>query len=148
MDEEEDFEDNFEEDEDIADLSDSDLQDLDDDFSDMEFDGEGDEDDALRDELSSMKQPDRKFNKKKTKDSDDNVFMSAEKFAEMMEEQGHSKSKPGGSSSMSKVDGADFKQINWESNRNKRFSGPRFGKKGKRPKNFTNSKKSAKRQKR
>lgn len=111
------------------DLDDMDLEDIDDDLSDMDFDG----DESSDEEKSSLK---RKASKskgnpaKKSKSLDDKVFVSAEEFAEMLENHGRSKFKHGGSRAMSDKDGASAKQLDWEVGRNERLSGFR-GSKGK-----------------
>lgn len=138
-------EEDLEDEEEMEDFSDEDLEGMDDDFSDMEFSDQDSDEDTLREELSSMKKSGDKS--KKSKGSEQNVFMSAEKFADMMEKQGSSKFKQGGSNAMSAIDGAGYKQLNWEAQKNQRFSGSRYSKKGKRTKTITNNK-SAKKQKR
>ncbi|KAK0167415.1 hypothetical protein PV327_004816 [Microctonus hyperodae] len=114
------------------DMSDIDLDGIDDeDVSDMEFNDE-DEDDVDSSEISKI------LNSKKTKSSkkggkskgiDKNVFVSAEEFAEMLEEQGRSKRKQGGSDMLSDADGANAKQLDWEISRNQKLNGKFGGKK-------------------
>lgn len=133
-------------DDDLQDLDDLELDDIDDDASDIEFndDDDGDDDDDL-DETPSKKRKlnktDGKF-KHKVKGLPQNTFVSSEEFAEMLENQGRSKFKHGASKSLSDRDGASFKQLDWEADRNERISGYRKGKKGgKKPFNNFKSKK-------
>ncbi|XP_011496067.1 PREDICTED: CCAAT/enhancer-binding protein zeta [Ceratosolen solmsi marchali] len=114
----------------------SDLDSIDDDLSDMEFNDE--DEDENEDEEGVVQQSasgKRKMNKvvknigKKLKGLDDNTFVSAEQFAEMLEEQGHAKFKYGASSLYSDRDGASAKQLDWETERNERISGFRGGRK-------------------
>lgn len=115
-------------DDDLQDLSDIDLADVDDDLSDMEFNGSEDEEN-VDDELTSNLN--KKLNKgpksKKKKGIDNNIFVSVEKFAEMLEEQNKTRGKHGGSNVFSSSDGASAKQIDWEMKRHQRLKG--FGKK-------------------
>lgn len=115
-------------DDDLQDLSDIDLADVDDDLSDMEFNGSEDEEN-VDDELTSNLN--KKLNKgpksKKKKEIDNNIFVSVEKFAEMLEEQNKTRGKHGGSNVFSSSDGASAKQIDWEMKRHQRMKG--FGKK-------------------
>ncbi|XP_014218700.1 CCAAT/enhancer-binding protein zeta [Copidosoma floridanum] len=142
----------FDEDDDgeFEDLDDMDLDDLDDDMSDIEFNEDDDDDD--NDVGSKQSSKKRKQNKgssinKKFKISDENPFVSAEEFAEMLENQGKTKFKHGASKSFSDRDGANAKQLDWESERNQRLAGFR-GKKQKKPfKNFKGSKKNFSKQK-
>lgn len=136
---EDDFdEDNVADDNELQDLSDVDLMDVDDeDLSDMEFsDDREDGDDDMDDELiSDLKQKLQKHGprskskeKKKGKGIDSNIFVSAEKFAEMLEEQSRAKGKHGGSNVFSNSDGANAKQMDWEMKRDQRLRGS-FGRK-------------------
>ncbi|XP_032678469.1 CCAAT/enhancer-binding protein zeta [Odontomachus brunneus] len=136
-------EDNIVDDDKLQDLSDIDLADVDDDLSDMEFNegGSEDEDDNLNDELvSGLKQKlqqqqgskSKSKEKKKGKGIDSNIFVSAEKFAEMLEEQSRARGKHGSSNAFSSSDGASAKQIDWEIQRNQRLKGP-FGRKKRKP---------------
>ncbi|XP_057318015.1 CCAAT/enhancer-binding protein zeta [Microplitis mediator] len=136
-------------DEDFENMSDMDVDD-DDDASDMEFidDDDNDNNSALKQSVQSVlkKNKNLKYEKKKLKNKiDDNVFMSAEKFAEILEQQGRSKQKEGSSNVMSDVDGASVKQLDWEIKRNKKISG-KFGgtKKSKFTKSGTVSRKNVK----
>lgn len=134
----EDFDENaLEDDDDLQDWSDIDLADADDeDLSDMEFNDSEDEeglDDELVTDLNkklNAKGPKSK-EKKKGKGIDSNIFVSAEKFAEMLEEQGRTKRKHGSSNTFSINDGASDKQIDWEMKRHQRLRGGPFGKKRK-----------------
>ncbi|EFN79172.1 CCAAT/enhancer-binding protein zeta [Harpegnathos saltator] len=127
-------EDNITDDE-LQDLSDVDFLDVDDDdFSDMEFnddrdmefsDEDGDNAELVSDlkqELQKQQQDSNKSKeKKKQRGIDSDIFMSAEKFAEMLEEQSRMKGKHGGSNTFSNRDGANAKQIEWEIKRNQRL---------------------------
>lgn len=124
-----DFDDELNESDEDLDLSEVDLDGVDDeDLSDMEFNDDH-EDHESESKLKS------KLNKilpkkgKKGKGLDSNVFVAAEEFAEMLEEQGRSKLKSGGSNMFSDADGASAKQVNWEINRNQKISGKFGGKK-------------------
>lgn len=110
-------------DDDLQDLSDIDLADVDDDLSDMEFNGSEDEENV--DELTSNlnKKLSKGPKSKKKKGIDNNIFVSVEKFAEMLEEQNKTKGKHGGSNVFSSSDGASAKQIDWEVKRHQRMKG-------------------------
>jgi ribosome biogenesis protein MAK21 len=108
----------------------SDLEGIDDDLSDMEFNGEDEEmDEESHSGKRKLKNTVKKISKK-LKALDDKTFVSAEEFAEMLEEQGHSKFKYGASNMYSDRDGAAARQLDWETERNERISGFRGGKKG------------------
>lgn len=135
----EDFdEDALEDDDDLQDLSNIDLADVDDeDLSDIEF-NDSDDEEGLDDELVTnlnkklnAKSPKKGKEKKKGKGIDSNIFVSAEKFAEMLEEQGRTKRKHGSSNTFSINDGASDKQIDWEMKRHQRLRGGQSGKKRK-----------------
>ncbi|KAK0176043.1 hypothetical protein PV328_000220 [Microctonus aethiopoides] len=119
-------------DDDNDDMSDIDLDEIDDeDLSDMEFNDEDDED-VDPSEISKVLGSKKLKNSKKggkSKGIDKNVFVSAEEFAEMLEEQGRSKRKQGGSDMFSDADGASVKQLDWEISRNHKLSGKFGGKK-------------------
>ncbi|XP_017879912.1 CCAAT/enhancer-binding protein zeta isoform X2 [Ceratina calcarata] len=107
------------------------LSDLDDDMSDIDFNDDlNDDEDILDDSLqSSIKQQIDKLNdkgnkKNKTKGIDNNIFVSAEKFAEMLEEHSKQKHKSGGTNAVNTADGASSKQIEWEMKRNQKLKGP------------------------
>ncbi|XP_012270872.1 CCAAT/enhancer-binding protein zeta [Orussus abietinus] len=111
--------------------SDIDLEDLDEDLSDIEFSDDGEEDESVLNDLKlkdvfinqkTSKKPGKK-GKKNSKDLQENVFVSAEKFAEMLEQQGRSKFKQGGANVLSDMDGASSKQLDWEVGRNQRIKG-------------------------
>ncbi|XP_043284070.1 CCAAT/enhancer-binding protein zeta [Venturia canescens] len=107
---------------DEEDMSDIDLEGIDDeDLSDMDF---NDEDDSI-DETESFKKSTKKVSKPKRKKigKDENVFVAAEEFAEMLEEQGRAKHKHGSSNAFSDADGASAKQVDWEIDRHQRISG-------------------------
>ena len=105
--------------------SDIDLDGIDDeDLSDMEF-NDNDDDDDNQESPSTSKV--KKSNSKKPKVPKlkglENVFVSAEEFADMLEEQGRSKTKHGSSAALSDADGASAKQLDWESERNQKLRG-------------------------
>ncbi|XP_034946017.1 CCAAT/enhancer-binding protein zeta [Chelonus insularis] len=123
----EDDNDELMEDEDGLDLDDMD----DEDMSEIEFD-ESDEDEEML--KKSVKSVLGKKSSKKPK-IDSNVFVSADEFAELLEKQGQSKFKIGGSNVFSDADGANVKQLDWEMKRDEKITG-----KYKRKKNFKNTK--------
>ena len=138
-DEDEDLNDEDLDDEDMEDLDDEELEDLDsedleneemedfDEDEDMDFDEL--DDDASDIDFDSEEEKPKKG--KKGKNSTENVFMSAEKFAEMLEEQGLSKLKSGTSNALSNADGSNFKQLKWEMKRHHNLSKKDYGKKNK-----------------
>ncbi|XP_011881927.1 PREDICTED: CCAAT/enhancer-binding protein zeta [Vollenhovia emeryi] len=139
----EDFDEDVADDDDLQDLSDIDLADVgDDDLSDIEFNGSDDEEDKDNELISSLN---KKLNakgpksKEKKRGIDGNIFVSAEKFAEMLEEQNKTRGKHGGSNAFSSNDGASAKQIDWEINRHQRMKGPFGKKKRKSVQSFDNS---------
>ncbi|KAH0549914.1 CCAAT/enhancer-binding protein zeta [Cotesia glomerata] len=121
-------------DEDLENMSDMDIGE-DDDASDMEFiddDNDNDNELTLKKSVQSVLKKNQtvKGKKKKLKNEiDNNVFMSAEKFAEILERQGQSKQKHGSSNVLSDLDGASVKQLDWEIKRNHKISGKFGGKK-------------------
>lgn len=130
-----------ESDEELQDLDDLDLEGIDDDLSDIEFDEQAE----IFEEPSSKKRKQTKSTgnagKKPKSALDDKTFVSAEEFAVMLENQGRSKFKHGASSSYSDRDGASVKQLDWETERNQRISGFKKGsQKGKSFKNFKSKK--------
>ncbi|CAH1979934.1 unnamed protein product [Acanthoscelides obtectus] len=95
-------------------------QELEEDFDDMEdaselddFDEESDEDDEM-----VTKSP-----KSKRKGDTSSLFASAEEFATLLEDEGSSKVKPGGSNAFANMDNADTKQLAWEEQRNRWVKG-------------------------
>ncbi|XP_043523948.1 CCAAT/enhancer-binding protein zeta isoform X2 [Frieseomelitta varia] len=96
----------------LQNLSDIDIDD--DDISDLEFDEDIDDDDI---EDDNNIQSNIKTRNKKSKGIDNNIFLSAEKFAEMLEEHSKQKSKAGGTNAFNTVDGASSKQVEWETKR-------------------------------
>ncbi|KAL0099107.1 hypothetical protein PUN28_020272 [Cardiocondyla obscurior] len=119
----------------------SDLEDVDnEDLSDMDFNGSEDDDadDELISSLNKKLNAKNLKSKKKKKGIDNNIFVSAEKFAEMLEEQNKTKGKHGGSNVFSSNDGASAKQIDWETKRHQRMKGS-FGKKRKSVRPFDNN---------
>lgn len=122
----------FSGDDELQDLSDIDLANVDDeDLSDMEFNDSEDKgvDDKLITDLNKKLKPNGPKGKGKSKGKgiDNNIFVSAEKFAEMLEEQGRTKRKHGGSNTFTVNDGASDKQIDWEVKRHQRLRGRSFG---------------------
>ncbi|CAL7951592.1 unnamed protein product [Xylocopa violacea] len=128
-----DFEENFGEDDEIDDelenLSDIDF---DDGASDLEFSDNGDNnenvlDDNIRSSINKqMMKQDRKINKKNKnlRGIDNNIFISAEKFSEMLEEHSKQKQKFGGTDAFNTADGASTKQVEWEIKRHQKLKGP------------------------
>jgi len=117
----------------LQNLSDIDFTDVDEDLSDMEFNGSEDEeiiDNELIPSLNKKLNAKGPRSKEKKKGIDSNIFVSAEKFAEMLEEQNKTRGKHGGSNVFSSNDGASAKQIDWEIKRHQRIKGS-FGKKRK-----------------
>ncbi|XP_067208361.1 CCAAT/enhancer-binding protein zeta-like isoform X2 [Linepithema humile] len=128
----------FDEDDELQDLSDIDVEDLDDeDLSDMEF-NDSDDGEALDDELISNLNEKLKTKSLKTKQNknkkgiDNNIFVCAEKFAEILEEQSKTKEKHGYSNTFNTSDGASSKQIDWETKRHERLRGS-FDRKKRKP---------------
>lgn len=115
--------------------------DVDDDLSDMEFnDSENEEDvDKLISSLNEKLNAKSPKNKQKRKGIDSNIFVSAEKFAEMLEEQNKTKGKHGSSNALSSSDGASAKQIDWEMKRHQRVKGSFDKKKRKSVQSFDKS---------
>lgn len=131
----------FDEDDELQDLSDID-------FDDVEEFNDSDDGDALDDELISnlnekLKTKNSKSKQNKKKGIDNNMFVSAEKFAEMLEEQNKTKGKHGGSNIFSSGDGASAKQIDWEVKRHQRLKGS-FDKKKRKSVQSSNNKRAKK----
>ncbi|CAG9857672.1 unnamed protein product [Phyllotreta striolata] len=78
------------------------------------------EDDAESIEFSDEEESNRgkKGKNKKSNDIMSN-FASVEEFATLLEDEGSSKIKPGGSNAFANKDDADVKQLSWEENRNR-----------------------------
>ncbi|CAH0547490.1 unnamed protein product [Brassicogethes aeneus] len=120
----------FDIDEDDEDL----IGDLDDDDEEIEF-GDSEDDNDDNEETSNKKKI--KNVKKKVKKLDKNditsLFASADEFASILEDEGSSKIKPGGSNAVSNTDNANTKQLAWEDKRNHWLNGynKAVGKKGK-----------------
>ncbi|KAL7293378.1 hypothetical protein TKK_0013144 [Trichogramma kaykai] len=110
-------------DDEMGSLDDLNLDELDDDFSDMEFN-----DDDEEEESGKRKKHGNKKAAKKMKGSGDSEFVDAEEFAEMLEQQGQKKFKYGASRSLSDRDGASAGQLDWETARNQKLQG--YGRKG------------------
>ncbi|KZC14631.1 CCAAT/enhancer-binding protein zeta [Dufourea novaeangliae] len=104
-----------------------------DDFDDMN-DSEPDLDEDTDDELQDLSDVD--LNEDDDIRIDNNIFVSAEKFAEMLEEHGKQKSKYGGTDMFNTADGASSKQIDWETNRYHKLKGSFNKKKRKGPQSF------------
>lgn len=114
---------------DEQDLSDINFVDInnDEDLSDIEF-NDSDDGEILDDKLISglnrkLKKDPKMKEKKKGRGIDSDIFMSAEKFAEMLEEQSKTKGKHGGSNTFNSSDGASAKQIDWETKRHQWLKG-------------------------
>lgn len=138
-------EDNIADDDELQDLSDIDLVDIDndEDFSDMEF-NDSDDGEVLDNELISdlnrkllANKNSKSKEKKKGRGIDSDIFVSAEKFAEMLEEQSKTRGKHGGSNTFNSSDGASVKQIDWETKRHQRLKGS-FGKNKRKSVQFNN----------
>lgn len=114
----------------MQDLSDIDLVDIDndEDLSDMEFNN-SDDGEVLDDELipglsrKLLAKNSKSKEKKKGRGIDSDIFVSAEKFAEMLEEQSKTRGKHGSSNAFNSSDGASTKQIDWEIKRHQRLKG-------------------------
>ncbi|KAK1127762.1 hypothetical protein K0M31_003250 [Melipona bicolor] len=126
----------------LQNLNDIDLDD--DDISDLEFDEDIDDDD-IEDVLDNNIQSNMKKQNKKSKGVDNNIFLSAEKFAEMLEEHSKQKSKAGGTNAFNTVDGASSKQIEWEVKRHQNLRNSLNKNKRKSPKIYKRNVKKSKR---
>lgn len=104
------------------------LDEIDDDMSDIEFNDSDDEQPTTSGKGSKAKKS-KAFGRGKKGGIDSNVFVSAEEFAEMLEEQGRTKGKQGGSHALSDADGAGAKQLDWEIGRHQKIEGKFRGKK-------------------
>lgn len=124
----------------LQDLSDIDLADADEDLSDMKFNDREHEDlyKKLITDLNKKLKANTPWNKekKKGKGIDSNIFVSAEKFAKILDEQGRTKRKHGSSNTFNINDGASDKQIDWEVKRHQHLRGRSVDKKRK---NFVHS---------
>lgn len=109
---------NNEIDNELQNLSDTDL----DDISDLDF-NEDTKDTQLNSIENILKdtQSNIKKQNKNLKGIDNNIFVSAEKFAEILEEHSKQKNKPGGTDVFNTIDGASFKQIEWEMKRHQKL---------------------------
>lgn len=105
---------NNETDNELQNLSDIDL----DDISDLDFN-----EDTKDTQLNGIEntQSNIKKQNKNLKGIDNNIFVSAEKFAEILEEHSKQKNKPGGTDVFNTIDGASFKQIEWEIKRHQKL---------------------------
>ncbi|XP_072760876.1 CCAAT/enhancer-binding protein zeta [Anoplolepis gracilipes] len=137
------YEDNIADDElqNLSDIDDIDLVDVDEDLSDMEF-NDSDDGEILDNELISslnrkLTKNSKNKEKKKGKGIDSDIFMSAEKFAEMLEEQSKTRGGHGSSNTFNSNDGASAKQIDWEVKRHQRLKGS-FGKNKRKSVQFNN----------
>ncbi|XP_046738852.1 CCAAT/enhancer-binding protein zeta [Diprion similis] len=119
-----DQDDNGSEEEILSDMEQDDEDDLegidDEDLSDMDF-GDDDDDEDQSDESSPHKTSKGKMRKKSNYDQ--NVFAAAEEFAELLDQEGTSKSKHGGANTLSSVDKAAVKQLDWEEKRHRWIKG-------------------------
>ncbi|KAK2585564.1 hypothetical protein KPH14_010202 [Odynerus spinipes] len=113
----------------LNDINDSDIGDIEDeDVSDIDFSEDNDEnDDDLSEAVSKIKNKHMQSNnptkiKKNRKKGLDDIFVSAEKFAQMLEEQSRTKNKDGSTNALSTMDGAAPKQIDWETKRSQKFT--------------------------
>ncbi|KAG6795822.1 CCAAT/enhancer-binding protein zeta [Apis mellifera caucasica] len=106
---------NNEIDNELQNLSDIDL----DDISDLDFN----EDTQLNgiENILEDTQSNIKKQNKNLKGIDNNIFVSAEKFAEILEEHSKQKNKPGGTDVFNTIDGASSKQIEWEIKRDQKL---------------------------
>ncbi|KAL6437186.1 hypothetical protein ACFW04_005035 [Cataglyphis niger] len=105
---------------------DNDLVDIDEDLSEMEFNDSDDGevlDDELISDLNKKLKNSKDKGKKKGRGIDSDIFVSAEKFAEMLEEQSKTRGKHGSSNTFNSSDGASVKQIDWEMKRDQRLKG-------------------------
>lgn len=89
-------------------------------------------DDELVPALNKKIKTSRTKERKTKKGIDNNIFVSAEKFATMLEEQTKSKRKYGSSNTFSDRDGASEKQIDWEMKRHQKVK-KSFGKRKQKP---------------
>lgn len=97
---------------DIADIEDEDL-------SDMYFsEGSDNSDEDLSNDQIRQQHKVNKNNKKNLND----IFVSAEKFSQMLEEQSRTKNRHGSSNALNTMDGATSKQIDWETKRNQKLT--------------------------
>ncbi|XP_078050886.1 nucleolar complex protein 1 [Augochlora pura] len=125
-DSEPDLDENEDTDNELQDLNDADL-DEDDDMSDIDFNDMSDDGDSFDNIQQNIKNKHTKRNKgnikKDRKGIDNNIFVSAEKFAEMLEEHSKHKGKHGGTDTFNTADGASAKQIDWETKRHQKLKG-------------------------
>ncbi|XP_050506549.1 CCAAT/enhancer-binding protein zeta [Diabrotica virgifera virgifera] len=129
---------------DNADLDDEDL-DMNDDDKELLGDLSDEEDDEAIDFSDEEEQPGKNKFKKFAKKKGDIMsnFASAEEFATLLEDEGSSKFKPGGSNAFANKDNANVKQLAWEENRNRwlnNFSRTMGGGKGKKFNKSNNNK--------
>ncbi|KAK9877934.1 hypothetical protein WA026_020157 [Henosepilachna vigintioctopunctata] len=109
-------------DEDLMETGDEDLVDGldDDDDEDLSFD-DGEDEDSLFDDNDVDTGKNKKS--KKNKKGMESIFASADEFASLLDEEGISKKKSGGANTLSNLDQAGTKQINWEEDRHRWLSG-------------------------
>ncbi|KAF7380945.1 hypothetical protein HZH66_014321 [Vespula vulgaris] len=117
----------------LDDVDDFDITDIEDeDLSDIYFseDSDNNDDDDLSGTISNIKNKHIKGNdpirqhkiKKNNKKNLDDIFVSAEKFSQMLEEQSRTKNKHGSTNALNTMDGATSKQIDWETKRNQKLT--------------------------
>nr|XP_023028431.1 CCAAT/enhancer-binding protein zeta [Leptinotarsa decemlineata] len=114
------------------DLDDEELDDEEGDIDEEEFDendeellGDLSDDDDVEDMEFMDEEPSNKKRNKFKKRGDDimSQFASAEEFATLLDEEGSSRVKPGGSNVFANKDHANTKQLAWEENRNRWIKG-------------------------
>ncbi|XP_047368658.1 CCAAT/enhancer-binding protein zeta [Vespa velutina] len=116
----------------LDDIDDSDIADIEDeDLSDIYFsEGSDNNDDDLSGVMLNIKNKHNKGNdpirqhkvKKNNKKNLNDIFVSAEKFSQMLEEQSRTKNKHGSTNALNTMDGATSKQIDWETKRNQKLT--------------------------
>lgn len=141
--EDEDFDDDEFDDENELEFDEENELDLDEDDKELLGDLSDDDDDEAID-FSTEEPSKKKFKKMSDKGDIMSNFASAEEFATLLEEEGQSKHKPGGSNAFANTDNADVKQLAWEENRNrwlnkfnKTVGGGKGGKFNKKQKDFS-----------
>lgn len=103
----------------LGEVDEDDLEGIDDeDLSDMDF---SDDDEDL--DNSPAQNQTGKNNKRKKPNYDQNIFAAAEEFAELLDQEGTSKTKHGGADAMSNTDKAAVKQLDWEEKRHRWIKG-------------------------
>lgn len=131
---------------DIADMEDEDLSDI------YFSEGSDNSDEDLSGAMLNIKnkhikgndqiRQQHKVNKNNKKHLND-IFVSAEKFSQMLEEQSRTKNRHGSSNALNTMDGATSKQIDWETKRNQKLTRS-FDKKKRKHVKLSNNKNSKK----